>query len=67
MRAIFFRELLRCRKLLLRKASLWTASGVGNGYKIKMVEVAEAPLGVDTQDDLDRVCKMIIELGYRRQ
>ena len=26
-----------------------------NGYKIRMVEVAEAPLSVDTQEDLERV------------
>ncbi|MCE5323857.1 3-deoxy-manno-octulosonate cytidylyltransferase [bacterium] len=31
-----------------------------HGYKIKMVEIADRPMGVDTQEDLERVCAALM-------
>jgi len=44
---------------LERAESLEQLRALEYGYRIRMVEIGEAPLGVDTQEDLDRVRKMI--------
>lgn len=34
-----------------------------NGYKIKMIEVQQKPIGVDTQEDYEQVCKILNEIN----
>ena len=37
-----------------------------NGYRIKMVEIADRPLGVDTQEDLQRVRKRVLSMSKEK-